>query len=336
MRFLKFILAVALASAGTHAGAEEFSYRPVINGTVRAKYEYEPQISSGRFEVRNARLSVSGKILPIIEYKAEIDLSDEGQIKMLDAYGRIKAPSFIGSATLGQMRVPFTIDAHRSPHQQYFANRSFIAKQVGNVRDVGLALMYQFGRSVPVTLEGGIFNGSGLTNQKNYWTKSYNFSVKATARFLDRITVETSCQKITPDGIGIMMWDAGAYYDDTKWHIEGEYLHKDYSGAFPAVNAVDVFGCRTFPLKRMLKGISALARYDYMSDHSNGIRNDEGKLVVNDFKRNRLTVGTTLHFGGDKLWADLRINYEQYFYDLRVTPGISDRNKFVVELMCRF
>ena len=35
----------------------------------------------------------------------------------------------------------FTIDAHRSPHLQYFANRSFIAKQVGNVRDVGAGEM---------------------------------------------------------------------------------------------------------------------------------------------------------------------------------------------------
>ena len=36
----------------------ESTYRPEIHGTVRAKYEYEPQIEKGRFEVRNARLSV--------------------------------------------------------------------------------------------------------------------------------------------------------------------------------------------------------------------------------------------------------------------------------------
>ncbi len=44
------------------------------------------------------------------------------------------------------MRVPFTIDAHRSPHLQYFANRSFIAKQVGNVRDVGAVIGWKFGK----------------------------------------------------------------------------------------------------------------------------------------------------------------------------------------------
>lgn len=108
----------------------ESPYMPEIHGTVRAKYEYQPQIEKGRFEVRNARLSVEGRVVPIVRYKAEIDLSDEGAIKMLDAYVRLQ-PDNRFKFTIGQMRVPFTIDAHRSPHLQYFANRSFIAKQVG-------------------------------------------------------------------------------------------------------------------------------------------------------------------------------------------------------------
>ena len=105
---------------------ESKDYLPEIHGTIRGKYEYQTTMGAGRFEVRNA-------------YKAEIDLSDEGSIKMLDAYARL-FPAKGLTVTAGQMRVPFTIDAHRSPHQQYFANRSFIAKQVGNVRDVGITL----------------------------------------------------------------------------------------------------------------------------------------------------------------------------------------------------
>ena len=89
-----------------------------------------------------------------VDYKAEIDLSDEGAIKMLDAYARLHLVQRKLRFTIGQMRVPFTIDAHRSPHQQYFANRSFIAKQAGNVRDVGATLGWTFGETVPVTLEG--------------------------------------------------------------------------------------------------------------------------------------------------------------------------------------
>lgn len=160
------ILIAMLAIAAPIAFAQEKnSYLPEIHGTIRAKYEFEPPINEGRFEIRNARLSVEGKIVPIIRYKAEIDLSDEGAIKMLDAYVRIQPVKPL-KITVGQMRVPFTIDAHRSPHLQFFANRSFIAKQAGNVRDVGAAVGWTLGRAVPVSLEGGIFNGSGLTNQK--------------------------------------------------------------------------------------------------------------------------------------------------------------------------
>ena len=172
-----FVILGVLASFTSSVMAQETKnpYFPEIHGTIRAKYEYEPTIGKGRFEIRNARMSVEGKIIPIVRYKAEIDLSDEGAIKMLDAYVRLQPKEQL-KFTFGQMRVPFSIDAHRSPHLQYFANRSFIAKQVGNVRDVGAAASWTFGSEIPLTLEGGIFNGSGLTNQKNYWTSNYNFS----------------------------------------------------------------------------------------------------------------------------------------------------------------
>ena len=124
-------------------------YLPEIHGTIRGKYEYQTETGESRFEVRNARFSVSGNVHPLVAYKAEIDLSDEGSIKMLDAYARVFPVKDL-NFTIGQMRVPFTIDAHRSPHQQYFANRSFIAKQVGNVRDVGLTSAYTHKGDFPV------------------------------------------------------------------------------------------------------------------------------------------------------------------------------------------
>lgn len=61
-------------------------YLPEIHGTIRGKYEFQTETNESRFEVRNARFSVSGNVHPIVAYKAEIDLSDEGSIKMLDAY----------------------------------------------------------------------------------------------------------------------------------------------------------------------------------------------------------------------------------------------------------
>lgn len=311
-------------------------YRPEIHGTVRAKYEYEPQIEKGRFEIRNARLSVEGKVIPIVKYKAEIDLSDEGVIKMLDAYVRLQ-PSEHLRFTFGQMRVPFTIDAHRSPHLQYFANRSFIAKQVGNVRDVGASAAWTFGHAAPVTLEGGIFNGSGLTNQKNFWTDNINFSFKASSTIFRRFNLTLSCQKASAGDINVMMYDAGAYWEDSRWHIEAEYLRKHYDrGAFKAVNAVDAFAAYRLPLRKRPEAISFLGRYDYMSDHSKGSKDENGLLSVNDPERHRITGGITLSLGSPSLQADVRLNYEQYFYARDVIPAISERNKIVLEFVAHF
>lgn len=311
-------------------------YMPEMHGTVRAKYEYEPEIGKGRFEIRNARVSVEGRVMPIVRYKAEIDLSDEGAIKMLDAYVRVQ-PKDIFNVTIGQMRVPFTIDAHRSPHQQYFANRSFIAKQVGNVRDVGIALAWSPEWLLPVTLEGGVFNGSGLTDQKDYWTAKYNFSFKARTLIARRLNLTLSCQKANVGETGVMMYDAGTYWENSRWHIEAEYLRKHYSGgAFRPVNAIDAFAVYRLPVKKGLTSVSFLGRYDYMSDHNRGGTDGNGNLKTDDPERHRLTGGVTLSLGNKSLQADLRLNYEQYFYAKGVTPAISEQNKAVAEFVVHF
>ena len=336
--------AVAEETGGSAAGPSDTlaarsagrAFSVQVHGTVRGKFEYQPEIGKGRFEVRNARFSLSGDLLPAVAYKAEIDLSDEGSIKMLDAYVRLGMLRRRLSFTIGQMRVPFTIDAHRSPHEQYFANRSFIAKQAGNVRDVGATLGWRFGRRVPVVLEAGVFNGSGLTAQKDFWTGRFNYSLKAQARLGGRFNLSASVQKIRPGEGDIMMYDAGAYYEHGRWHVEGEYLRKEYAdGLFPGVNAVDAFVCRDFPLRRWFRKVSVLARYDYMSDHSDGLFGEGGVLETDDARRHRLTGGLTFSLGLP-FTADIRLNYEAYFYRESVRPALSEQDKLVVELMCRF
>lgn len=338
MKKAKILLVSLLAFLGASAMAQESKnpYLPQIHGTIRAKYEYEPQIDKGRFEIRNARLSVEGKIIPIVRYKAEVDLSDEGSIKMLDAYVRLQ-PKELLKFTFGQMRVPFSIDAHRSPHLQYFANRSFIAKQVGNVRDVGAAASWTFGSGVPVTLEGGIFNGSGLTNQKHFWTSNYNFSFKSQICLWRRFNIVLSCQKAGAADVNTYMYDGGVYWDNSRWHVEAEYLRKHYArNSFRPVNALDAFAAYRLPLMGNKTALSFLGRYDYMSDHSNGKKDESGLLRTDDPERHRLTGGLTLSLGKGALQADIRLNYEQYFYNKGVEPSISERNKIVLEFVAHF
>ena len=238
---------------------------------------------------------------------------------------------------IGQMRVPFSIDAHRSPHKQYFANRSFIAKQVGNVRDVGVYGSYTFDK-VPLVIEAGAFNGSGLTNQKNYWTKEFNFSAKAQYFLPCGLTLEASVQKISPNGIHTYLYDGGVTFHRDRWTLEAEYLRKHYQNkAFNNVNAWDAFVCYDLPLKKAFSKVSFLARYDMMNNHSDGTLTDEGKLKLTDARRQRVTGGVTLSMAmSKKVLADIRLNYEKYFYDDLTLAKPSERDKAVVELVVHF
>lgn len=339
-------------------------YKPSIHGTIRGKFERQFSSSDNhdeeaastdaqRFEVRNARISVDGLLNERISYKAEIDLCDEGAIKMLDAYGRVKLTPKL-DVQIGQYRVPFTIDAHRSPHQQYFANRSFIAKQVGSIRDVGLSVTYTMPRNEigwGNIVQGGLFNGSGLTGQKDYWTSSINFSLKEQLLMPQGWLLEASMQKVRPDGVTIMMYDGALQWHNRSWICEAEYVYKNYAhNAFDGVNAVDAFVCYDQWLKgrpaadQLLQKISYLARFDYMGDNSDGFHYLDGSkssapeavLRINDAARKRLTAGITLSFGQKAFTADLRLNYEKYFYDEGAKIKTSEHDKVVAELMVRF
>ena len=346
IRNRQLVVTAALLGAAMTAAAQSADEQSPVNvhGTIRSKYEYQTEENEGRFEVRNARISVDGKLSPVISYKAEIDLCDEGKIKMLDAYTRLKPVRGL-QFTMGQFRVPFTIDAHRSPHQQYFANRSFIAKQVGNVRDVGAALGYTLNAGFPIILEAGLFNGSGLTNQKDFWTNSVNFSAKAQFLLPRGFNITLSTQKIKPDNASVMMYDAGAYWHSHGWHLEAEYLYKHYAAdAFRPVHAFDSFVSYDIPVKNersLVRYVTPLLRYDYMSDHSDGMRyvdgkaNTEDKLIVNDHQRSRLTGGLTLSLKRPFV-SDIRLNYEKYFYRNDGVAKPSEKDKIVVEIMTRF
>lgn len=328
--------AFALADNADSVKTKKFDYLPRVSGTIRDKMEYQTNEKESRFEVRTARVALDGFVTPIVNYKAEIDLSDEGQIKMLDAYAGV-LPTKGVALRIGQMRVPFSIDAHRSPHKQYFANRSFIAKQVGNVRDVGVYGSYTFDK-VPLVIEAGAFNGSGLTNQKNYWTKEFNFSAKAQYFLPCGLTLEASVQKISPNGIHTYLYDGGVTFHRDRWTLEAEYLRKHYQNkAFNNVNAWDAFVCYDLPLKKAFSKVSFLARYDMMNNHSDGTLTDDGKLKLTDARRQRVTGGVTLSMAmSKKVLADIRLNYEKYFYDDLTLAKPSERDKAVVELVVHF
>ena len=72
-----------------------------------------------------------------------------------------------------------------------------------------------------------------------------------------------------------------------------------------------------------------------MGDHSDGEEFENGRLALTDAERKRVTGGITLSLAKPFI-SDIRLNYEQYFYNDGATPKPSERNKIVVEVMTRF
>ncbi len=320
-------------------------YLPQIHGILRGKYEYEPDLNASRFEVRNARLSAEGNLPLRSSYKLEVDLCDESAIKMKDAWVRVNPISTM-RITLGQQRMPFSIDAHRNPSAQYFANRSFIAKQVGDMRDVGAAIGYDIVNKKSqkvLSVDAGMYNGSNLDNQKTAWFTSPAYSARIQYFPVKGLALIPSVQHqlIASREASYTSVDFGAYYEWNDLHLEAEYLRKHYAkDAFDDCNAIDAMAIYKMPLKKgYLGGVSYLLRYDYMDNHSDGKKGlIEGttRLLQSDAQRHRLTAGLTFHVTNKYFPTDIRLNYEKYWYPHGGTPKESEQDKLVAELMIKF
>ena len=326
---------------------DKHKYFPLIHGILRGKYEYQPPMNASRFEVRNARLSAESSLPFRSSYKLEVDLCDETAIKMKDAWVRITPISTL-RITLGQQRMPFSIDAHRNPSAQYFVNRSFIAKQVGDVRDVGVAIGYDINdkkKRKVFSIDAGLYNGANLEGQKTAWFTSPAYSARIQYFPIKGLAIIPSIQHqfIASRKASYTSFDLGAHYEWKGLHLEAEYLRKTSARkAFSACNAMDAMAVYRQSLKgenSFVSHISYLLRYDYMDDHSdgkNGFDETTNKLTLTDSQRHRFTAGLTLHVRNRYFPTDIRLNYEKYLYPHAKSPKESEQDKIAAELMIRF
>lgn len=332
-RTLKLTLFAGFFSLCSAISNAQTSYEPQIDGTIRAKYEYNTNDAEHRFQVRNARFSLRGNFSPILNYKAEIDLSDEGVTKMLDAYLRLQ-PSKWWHFTIGQQKVPFSTDNLRSPHQLYFANRSFIGKQLTGLRDVGATLEFDNFAKFPVSFQAGVYNGTGLYNQKS-WRKTDELSyvLRSVIRPVKSLELSVDVNSINPSGLRMNLYSGGIMYDINNLHLESEYFYKTYENNLYTPTQ-GFFGFAAYniatPKSKNITKITPVVRYDMMTENKKF--DSAGTLIAPDIARSRITGGITFSLA-KPFMNDIRLNYEQYFYG----PGVPNSdNKFVAEFVVRF
>lgn len=332
MRFSTFALS-ALCNLAACA-IEPSEYMPEIHGTFRGRYEYAVDNSEGRFQVRDFRATLSGRIAKPIGYFAQANVCDRGSFKVLDAYGWIK-PSAQTQITVGQTRMPFSVDASRAPHLLYFANRSFIGRDIGNYRGVGAKACWS-PKSYPLEIEAGAFNTAAKENH-NVWEHSMTFSATAKYR-IKNVTAEIGFESLSPDSVRFNSVDCSVTWMCGNWFVEGEYLRKQYTNnAFSTTHAFNIMANFSMPVKAgIFNRMSFQGRFDGATANSNGERDDNGLLTETDPARRRATAGATISYVEKKVRADIRINYEKYFYRHGISAPARDCDRITAELVIRF
>ncbi len=331
---LLFFLMSVLSSAVVYGGGSSYSWKPNVGGTFRGKFEYQTDVDNGRFQVRDARVNVKGRPFSLFEYKLEVNLSDKGVIRAHDLFGRFHFCD-VASLAAGQFRVPISVDAARAPHVRLFANRSFVGKQIGNVYDVGVKGTYVWAK-IGLTAELGVYNGKGSAPSDREWQTKFLYVGHLKYR-KSGLTVNLSGLTMKPDVVRMNLYDVCMSYEYQRFFLEGEYLFKHFSaGDIEPVHSCNVTAAYLLPLSsRYVHRLRFLGRFDMMTDNCRGIADEDGRLSIDDTARKRATVGLT--FGYDKqIKAELRLNFEKYFYAEGVEIGESDHDKIVAELMLNF
>lgn len=345
---MKKLLCAAACIAAAFAGdafaenAESLHIEaPQIHGSIRTRWEGEWADKDlggfgSRFEVRNARINVGGALPWNINYYIQFDACNQGKMQFLDAWARW---NFISRwrVQAGQYRVPFGVDCFRAPGNYLFANRSFLGKYMLNMRQVGVKLgYYGAGSSLPIDIEAGVFN-SASTADHNTWQKDYTYTAKA-VWYVGNVSVSAGFITYKPHEVRINMADGAVTWKWDRWMVEGEYQHKYYaSHRFKAVNAWNIYVVYTLPVNwKAANYWSFEARFDGMTDHSTGAANDEGLLTIDQASRRRITIGSTIGKSIKGVRAELRLNYEKYFYNSGVVAPRGQDDKLVAEVSLKF
>ncbi|MCX4263763.1 MAG: porin [Muribaculaceae bacterium] len=319
----------AAAAIGAAAQDKAFSYVPEVHGVIRARWEMNTNSGEQRFRVRNARLTVDGKLHPSISYFLQTEY-DNSMVQILDAYGKfdiIKGLYVQG----GQFRMPFGVEPFHAPANYIFANRSFMGNQVMNYRAVGAKVGYAIPKT-PLTLEFGVFNPYTIRfsgGQK--WSKDVAYAGKASLKLPAGFNLSAGYASIKPNDMKLRanLIDGALSWENRNVLVAAEYMFKNYCGGSIKSNHsyVGYVDWHKSVKWGAFNRWSVQGRFDGMTDHWSI------ETATMQPKRERITLGSTLTCTYKAVHADVRVNYEKYF-DYKA--GLYSPDQLVLEMVVRF
>ena len=308
---------------------------PDVYGTIRLRSEYSTEKGEARFMVRTARVGILGDVGHFIEYKAELDVCDRGEVKVTDVWGRFNLPAGF-KIQIGQMRMPFTFGSGRAPHTYLFADRPYVDKQFIGPRNVGVKGIFNHHAS-GVTVEAGVFNSTSNTSHAT-WQSRMQAAAKVQWR-ISKFTLLGGYETLAPTLCRTSNWNAGLNWKGRRLTLEGEYVYKHYNGGgFDDAHAYNFTVDYKIPLRKsVFNNVSVQGRFDGMTDYSSATQlTGDGHIAMTEPTHQRLTVGATLSYVRKNFFTDIKLNYANYFYHSGYTATADKNNKLTAEIVIHF
>lgn len=303
-----------------------------VDGVMKNKFEFASETNRGRFSVRNSRIGVSGLFTSYSSYRGQLELSDNGDFKVLDLYASI-IPIKGLTISLGQTSVPLFNSYIVSPGTMMFANRAFLGKYFISTRDIGVHVDYNFKAGIiPISAEMGFYNGNTINDP--VWRDKLSFGGRLEFGSMKgfRSTLKFYDYPNSPEK-HYLFYGADLRYGTDKWKIETEILKRDNKiDSEDGLLSYYVQGAYAFPLKQnwVFRHLIPAVRWDAIDANMN----------ESGFDINRLTVGLGLGLTKKYYSSILRFDYEWYnvnnVIDILDKYDEMDSSKFTVELLLTF
>lgn len=312
--------------------SESESYPNVkVDGTLKNKYEYAIGNNVSRFSVRNSRIGLSGNVNHFAGYRAQLELSDEGDFKVLDLSGIIRPAKGL-SFTFGQTSIPLFNSYVVSPSDMMFANRAFLGKYFLSTRDLGLNAKYKFNMGVvPTNLEFGVYNGNAINDP--VWKRNMSYGGRVELGSMDglRFTAKFYDYPRT-DSLHFLIYGADLRYEKNNFKVETEIMKKESRIEFHGdLLSYYIQTAYKIPLKsEIFDHLLPAVRWDAIDE----------RFDVDGFDVNRLTVGLGLNLAGETFNSIIRLDYEWYAVNNSMSifsvNDQMDSDKITLELLFTF
>ena len=327
------ILYVAIFGTPVLAQDTDSETYPTISfdGTLKNKFEYAIDTNHSRFSVRNSRVGIKGDINDFTGYRAQLELSDEGEFKVLDLSGIIYPLENL-AFTFGQTGIPLYNSYITTPGEMLFANRAFIGKYFLSTRDLGINAKYNFKMgAVPTKLEFGVYNGNAINDP--VWKKNLSYGGRVELGNMEGLRFTTKFfNYLQSDTTHFFVYGADLRYEINRFKIETEVMKKESKTEFHNdLLSYYIQAAYKVPIKsRYFDHFLPAMRWDAIDETPN----EEG------FDTNRFTVGLGFDLAGDRFNTIIRLDYERYIINRPMTifaeDNQMDSDKITLELLLTF